>query len=83
MKGGQMMEQAPLVILSGVDGTFVVDSERTLVLFRKVNWYSVSLSFQRAGYRQFTTNFLPANATVLPNGEPEVQAGDILLHRLP
>src|SRR5882724_10003196 len=35
MKGGQMMQQAPLVILSGVDGTFVVDSERTLVLFRK------------------------------------------------
>jgi hypothetical protein len=83
MKGGQMMQDAPIVITTDAEGRFAVDSVRTLVVFRKIHLQPVDLSFQRAGYRQFTTNFVPASATVLPNGEPEVNAGDILLHRSP
>jgi len=82
LKGGQIMQDAPVVVVTDAEGRFVVDSESTLVLFRKINWHSVSLSFQREGYGQLTTNFTPANATELPNGEPEVKAGDILMHRL-
>src|SRR5262245_24808146 len=37
MKGGQMMQDAPIVIMTDAEGKFVVDSVRTLVVFRKIN----------------------------------------------
>lgn len=78
MKGGQSIEQAPAV-RTGSDGRFVLDSERDLALFRKLDWYSVSLSFDHSGYERFVTNYTLIDAIVTPKGEPLVKAGDIRL----
>jgi len=77
-KGGQSMQQVPAV-RTGSDGAFALDSERNLKFFHRSGWYSVALSFKHEDYLSFTTNYTPANATMSPRGEPEVQAGDILL----
>ncbi len=81
-KGGQLLMQHN-AILTGDDGTFVLDSQKAVGLFRSVFWYSVNLSFQHAGYELFMTNYTPANATNTINGTPLVEAGDILLVPLP
>ena len=81
-KGGQSMRQAPDV-RTRPDGAFALDSERDLTLFRNSSWYSVTLSFAHAGYASFTTNYTPANAFTTPEGEPQVNTGDILLVPLP
>src|SRR5678815_1637610 len=78
LKGGQAMERTPAV-RSIKDGTFVLDSERDLELFRRAGWYSVTLTFEHAGYASITTTYTVANATNSPSGEPLVKAGDILL----
>ena len=78
LKGGQTMERTPAV-RSIKDGTFILDSERDLELFRRAGWYSVTLTFEHAGYTSITTNYTVANATNSPSGEPLVKAGDILL----
>jgi hypothetical protein len=77
-KGGQALERTPDV-RSLKDGTFVLDSERDLELFRRTGWYSLTLTFEHAGYASITTNYTIANATNSPSGEPLVKAGDILL----
>jgi len=77
-KGGQSIEKAPAVRTRS-DGAFALESERDLKLFGRTSWYSLTISFDQAGYALFTTNYTPANATTSPRGEPEVQAGDILL----
>ena len=61
-KAGQVMEQSSGV-RTGRDGIFVLDSVRDLGLFRKMDWYSVSLSFSHADYQDFVTNYTVANAT--------------------
>src|SRR5580765_3785513 len=60
-KAGQVMEQSSAV-RTGKDGTFVLESLRNLALFRKVGWYTVSLSFAHADYEGFTTNYTLAHA---------------------
>jgi hypothetical protein len=80
-KAGQVMEQSSAV-RTGRDGTFVLDSVRNLALFRKVGWYTVSLSFAHAGYEGFVTNYTLANATNTAKGEPLVTTGDIHLRPL-
>ncbi len=75
------MEQA-WAVFTGENGTFVVDSVRNLVVFRKTGWYSVGLSFERTGYEQLVTNYTSVNATNTVKGEPVVNAGDILLRPL-
>ena len=79
-KAGQMMEQ-PSVFTTPADGTFVVESVRDLVFFHKAEWYSVKVSFECPGYYGIVTNFSVATSTQMPNGEPLVRAGDILLER--
>lgn len=81
-KGAELLERTP-AIRSRKDGTFVMASERGLDLFRQGGWYSVTLSFEHAGYASFTTNYTLANATNTPGGEPLVRAGNILLAPLP
>jgi hypothetical protein len=76
--GDRALEQTPGVS-SRKDGTFVLDSERDLELFRRTGWYSVTLSFTHSGYAPMTTNYSLVNATNTPTGEPLVRAGDILL----
>jgi len=77
-KGGQVMERTP-AIRSRNDGTFALDSERGLELFRRSSWISVTIAFEQTGYESFTTNYTLVNATNTPSGEPLVKAGDILL----
>jgi hypothetical protein len=81
-RGGQAMEQTPQV-RTGRDGAFALASERDLELFRRWSWYSVTLSFEHAGYVSFRTNYTPANATTTPKGEPLVKTGDVHLMPLP
>ncbi|HUL51442.1 MAG TPA: hypothetical protein VLU94_02535 [Candidatus Nitrosotalea sp.] len=80
-RGGQAMSQESPMI-TGADGTFVVESVRDFVMFRKVGWYVVRLTFERAGYEPLATNFTPSQATTTPQGEPLVKTGDIALRPL-
>ncbi len=79
-KGGELMGQ-PAAARTGADGTFAMPSVRALVLFRNVGWYSISLSFEHAGYERLVAHYTLANATNAVNGEPVVNTGDILLIR--
>jgi hypothetical protein len=80
-KGGQVMERTPTV-RTAADGTFVLESERSLVLLRTVGWYAVSVSFSHPAYAPLTTNYTLVQATNTPSGEPLVKAGDIVLKPL-
>lgn len=61
-------------------GRFVVDSERDLVLLRRVTWYSVTLAFERGGYDRLQKTYTLANlSTNSPSGKPLIKTGDILL----
>lgn len=82
IKGGQVMQQAAAV-RTGNDGTFVLVSERNLAVFRRLGWYSVSLTLAHPSYERLTTEFTLANATNTPSGEPLVRAGDIHLQPKP
>jgi hypothetical protein len=77
-KGGQMMERTPTV-RTAADGTFVLESERSLVLLRTVGWYAVSVSFSHPAYALWTTNYTLVQATNTTSGEPLVNTGDIML----
>jgi hypothetical protein len=81
VKGAQVIAQPP-AIRTGPDGTFVLDSIRDVALFRKLDWFSVSLSFEHPGYEPLTTRYSYTSATNTPAGEPVVHAGDILLNPL-
>jgi hypothetical protein len=73
-----MLEQTPLV-RTEADGTFVLDSERALTLFRPSGWFGVSVAFELQGYQRQVIDYTLANATNNANGEPVIQAGDIRL----
>ena len=77
-KGGELMEQAAAVHTKA-DGTFRLQSVRSLAPFRNVGWYSMSLSFEHPGYERLGTNYTLANATNTLKGEPVVNTGDLLL----
>jgi hypothetical protein len=81
MKGGQLMMEAP-VNRTAMDGTFVMDSQRTLGFFKKAGWYSVRLSFRHSAYKSFTATYTVAQSTNSVDGEPLVKTGDICLHPL-
>jgi hypothetical protein len=78
-KGGQLMEGAPVVVTTGKDGTFILDSEHDLAFLRKLGWYSVSIAFEDPAYAPFTATYTMSNAVNTATGEPVVKAGDILL----
>jgi hypothetical protein len=77
-KGGQALSQSPGV-RTGADGTFVLESVRDLAFLIKTGWYSVSVSFARAGYQPLTATYTLGSSTNTAKGEPLVNAGDILL----
>jgi hypothetical protein len=79
--GGQLLDQAPGV-RTGRDGKFELKSSRALSVFASSGWYSVTLSFERAGYQSVMRTYTLANATNTASGEPWVQAGDVLLPRV-
>jgi hypothetical protein len=81
-KGGQL-QMEPAGVRTDADGRFVLDAERDLAmlhLFRRGDWYSVTVSFERGGYGSFQTNYSGASFTERSAaGVPLVNAGDILL----
>ena len=79
-KGGQLLMQSS-ARQTDADGRFVIDGERDIALFRHPAWWSVTLSFTADGYRFYQTNYTSANLSGhSPEGEPLVNAGDILLN---
>jgi hypothetical protein len=82
-KGGELlMAKAP--VRTDRDGRFTLETERVLTPFRGSGWFSVQLSFQRPGYDRFRTNYSSLNlSTNSAQGAPLLNAGEILLHRLP
>jgi hypothetical protein len=80
-RGGRKMESIPAA-RTDTQGRFVLEAERDLTLLQQQVWYSVSVSFERAGYQTLHTNFTISNVTSnAPDGAPVVNAGDILLRR--
>ena len=77
--GGEIMEDAPIVVTTDKDGGFVVDSQRDIALFKRLNWYSVSIVFEHPSYQPLTETYRSSNAVTTASGEPLVKAGDVLL----
>jgi hypothetical protein len=79
-KGGELLiAKAP--VRTDRDGRFTLETERVLTPFRGAGWFSVQLLFESPGYERFRTNYSTLNVrTNSPNGEPLLDAGDILLH---
>jgi hypothetical protein len=80
--GGEQMEEAPVMVTTSADGSFVVDSERDIALFRHVSWYSVSIAFEHPAYTSYTATYMSSNAVTTASGEPVVHAGDVLMKPL-
>jgi hypothetical protein len=80
--GGELLLRRP-PILTGPQGQFVLESERVLTLIRWGGWSSVHLTFERAGYLRFQTNYSLSSlaATNAPDGVPLLDAGQILLQK--
>jgi len=69
-------------VRTGGDGTFKLDSLKSLSFLRSANWHAVTVSFQHQDYLLLKTNYTVADATNTTTSEPLVVAGDILLrHR--
>jgi hypothetical protein len=76
--GGRSLDRTP-ALRTDKDGRFGLESERNLTLFRREDWYSVTLAFTHKGYERFVTNYTLISAVVASNGEPVVDAGSIML----
>ena len=82
-KGGEML-QRPTPVQTDQTGHFLLDSQRVLSPFSGSGWFSVTLTFERAGYERFFTNYSRLNLkTNTWNGEPVLHAGDIPLQPAP
>jgi hypothetical protein len=79
--GGESLERTR-ALRTNAEGRFDLDSERDLMLFRRADWYSVTLAFTHTGYERYITNFTLTNAVIEPSGEPVIDAGNILLQPL-
>jgi hypothetical protein len=78
-KGGQRMT-AKEAVWTDRDGRFTMETERVLSPFRSAGWFSVRLSFERAGYERFLTNYSYLNlGTNSSNGKEGLNAGVVLL----
>ena len=78
-KGGERLK-ARAAVQTDSDGRFVVAAQRALTPFRGSGWFSVQLSFERAGYERVLTNYSYLNlGTNTLNGESVLDAGTIRL----
>lgn len=78
-KGGQLLMRSDGV-RTDPHGRFVVEAVKVVTLFRRGSWHSVTLSFERAGYESYQTNYSTANFKERSDeGVPLVKAGDIWL----
>jgi hypothetical protein len=81
-KGGQGMEREQPYVFTKSDGTFTLQSERSLAFLRDLGWYPVTLSFAHPKFESVTMSYAEAKATNLPSGEPLVFTGDTRLKPL-
>lgn len=82
-KGGERM-MAKTAVRTDSEGRFVLDTERVLTPFRGSGWFAVQLSFERAGYERFLTNYSYLNlGTNSWKGESVLDAGKILMQPAP
>jgi hypothetical protein len=77
-RGGEIL-QRPQPIRSQADGSFNLDSQKSLSLFSEFAWFSVEISFEHHNYDRLVTYYTPTNAITAPSGEPVIHAGEILL----
>ena len=78
VKGGEILQRTQPA-RSKTDGTFNLDSQKSVALFRDIAWFTVEISFTHRNYEGFVTNYTPRMATNSPSGEPVIYAGEILL----
>ena len=78
VKGGEILQRTQPA-RSKVDGTFDLESQKSVALFRDIAWFTVEISFDHRHYEGFVTNYTPKLATNSPTGEPVIYAGEILL----
>lgn len=77
-KGGEIMMQDPAVVTSR-EGTFTLKSQRDLAFLRRLEWFSVSLSFTHPDYETLLKTFSSTSVTNTSPGEPLLQTGDVVL----
>ena len=78
VKGGEALQRMHPVV-SSADGSFNLDSQKSVALFRDLAWFTVEISFDHRYHERFVTNYTPRMATNSPSGEPVIYAGDILM----
>ena len=78
VKGGETLQRTQPA-RSKADGTFNLDSQKSVALFRDIAWFTVEISFDHRSYARFVTNYTPKMATNSPRGEPVIFAGEILM----
>lgn len=78
VKGGEALQLMHPVV-SAADGTFDLDSKKSMALFRELAWFTVEISFDHRNYENYLTNYTPRMATNSLSGEPIIPAGDILM----
>lgn len=77
-KGAELlMRKAPA--RTDENGRFELAGERVLSIVRGADWDVVSLTFNRAGYRDFQTNCPTTTLTNSPGAEPVLDLGRIYL----
>ena len=81
LKGGELLMQKRPALTDG-NGTFNLPGERVLSVFRGSGWSTVSLTFDRAGFHHFQTNFPLTLLTNTPEGEPVLNVGVVTLQPL-
>lgn len=78
VRGGEVLAR-PQPLRTSAEGTFDLDSQKSVAFFRQIAWFTAEISFARRGYETFITNYTPVNAVFLPSGESVIHAGDIWL----
>jgi hypothetical protein len=77
-KAGQAMLPSDSV-QTAADGQFRLPSLKDLGIFRKLNWYSVTVSFEHSFYLPETTTYTISSVTNSASGVPTLKLGDVLL----
>jgi hypothetical protein len=78
VKGGETLQRLqPLQTKS--DGSFNLDSQKSVALFRELAWFTVEISFEHRDYERGVTNYTPRMATNSPSGEPVIYAGEVFM----
>jgi hypothetical protein len=68
------------VVRTGVDGRFVLESERVLTLIPWGGWASLDLAFRMDGYQTLKTNYSSTTFTNQPNEKASLDVGQVFLH---